>query len=371
MTAVSTTPPFHADHVGSLLRPASLIAAREAWMAGRLPADALRAEEDTAIADAVALQERVGLQAITDGEMRRSGWRDAFFDAVDGFDTAQVDNSFFFTLDDGAINRGKSVPKVVRKISKRGALVADQFRALRQLTRGTAKTTLPSPSVNHFYCGDAMLASSPYRDREEYFDDIVAIYREEIADLAASGCTYLQIDDVPLAVLCDPRNIQIARARGDDPERLIDSYVDLHNRAVKDRPATMTLCVHLCRGNIGQGLASGGYEPVAERLFQQMDADGFFLEYDTNRAGDFSPLRFMPKTRRVVLGLMSTKTPALEPQDALRRKVDDATKYVDLAQLGLSHQCGFSSVFNTRRLTVDQEERKLAHMVTVAGRIWG
>ena len=247
-----SNPPFHADHVGSLLRPEALIAAREAWMAGILALAQLREQEDKAIADAVAMQERVGLQVVTDGEMRRSGWRDAFFDAVDGFDKTQVDNSFFFTSDSGEKNRGKPVPIVTGKLVRRKPLVCDEFRHVKCLTGRIAKTTMPSPSVNHFYCGDAMLAKSPYRDRQDYFADVAAIYRQEIIDLADAGCTYLQIDDVPLAVLCDPRNMEIARARGDDPEQLIDAYVDLHNAAVRDRPRTMTLCVHLCRGNIGR-----------------------------------------------------------------------------------------------------------------------
>ena len=367
---MSINPPFHADHVGSLLRPETLIAAREAWMVGKLALAQLREQEDKAIADAVALQERVGLQVVTDGEMRRSGWRDAFFDAVDGFDKTQVDNSFFFTSDSGEKNRGKSVPTVTGKLVRRKPLVCDEFRHVKCLTGRMAKTTMPSPSVNHFYCGDAMLAQSPYRDRQDYFADVAAIYRQEIIDLADAGCTYLQIDDVPLAVLCDPRNMEIARARGDDPEQLIDAYVDLHNAAVRDRPRTMTLCVHLCRGNIGQGLASGSYEPVAERLFQRMDADGFFLEFDTDRAGDFSPLRFVPKERSVVLGLMSTKQSALEPADVLHRRIDEAAHYVDHDQLCLSHQCGFSSVYNFRRLTIDDQERKLAHLVAVARQVW-
>jgi 5-methyltetrahydropteroyltriglutamate--homocysteine methyltransferase len=364
-------PPFRADHVGSLLRPPHLIAAREQWMAGRLPQDELRRIEDQCIRDAVAMQQRVGLQSISDGELRRSSWRDLLFESADGFSAEKYESNFTFTQFSGEKNKGMPVPKVVGRLRRRAPLTCDQFSFLASLTSRTPKATLPSPSVGHFFRGDDMLNGSPYRGRGEYFADVARIYREEISDLVARGCSYLQIDDVPSAVLCDPNNQAIVRERGEDPEELEDQYIELHNDAVRGRPADVTLCVHLCRGNTGHGQASGGYEPVAERLFQRLDADAFFLEYDTERAGGFEPLRFMPKDRIAVLGLMSTKLPELEPADLLRRRVDEAAKYVDHDRLCISPQCGFASSYQNTRFTLDQQERKLAHLVAVAQKIWG
>jgi 5-methyltetrahydropteroyltriglutamate--homocysteine methyltransferase len=370
MAKSRTDPPFRADHVGSLLRPAHLIAAREQWMAGKLPADELHSIEDQCIRDAVAMQERVGLQSISDGELRRSSWRDLLFESADGFSAEKYESNFTFTQFSGEKNKGMPVPRVVGPLKRRRPLTSDQFSFLATLTSRTPKATLPSPSVGHFFRGDDMLQGSPYRDRRAYFADVARIYREEIADLAARGCTYLQIDDVPSAVLCDPGNQAIVRGRGEDPDEIENQYIELHNDSVRGRPPGMTLCVHLCRGNSGHGQASGGYEPVAERLFRRLDADAFFLEYDTERAGGFEPLRFVPKDRVVVLGLMSTKLPELEPVDALRRRVEEAAKYVDFDRLCISPQCGFASSYANTRFTLDQEERKLAHLVAVADQIW-
>jgi len=217
-----------------------------------------------------------------------------------------------------------------------------------------------------------MLQGSPYEgDRKAYFADIAAIYRREIADLAAEGCTYLQIDDVPSAVLCDPRNQEIVRARGEDPQALIDEYFELFNAAVRDRPASMVLAVHLCRGNSGHGQASGGYEPVAERLFNSLDADAYFLEYDTERSGGFEPLRHLPRHKVAVLGILSTKIMALEPEGEVRRKIDQASRFVDLDRLCLSPQCGFSSSALTARSAEEEHERKLRHLVNIAEKHWG
>ena len=268
-----------------------------------MPGDELRRIEDQCIRDAVAMQERVGLQSISDGELRRSSWRDLLFESANGFSSERYESNFTFTQFTGEKNKGMPVPKVISRLERRQPLTADQFSFLATLTTRMPKATLPSPSVAHFFRGDDMLRGSPYRDRRAYFADVARIYREEIADLATRGCVYLQIDDVPSAVLCDPSNQEVVRARGEDPDELENQYIELHNDAVRDRPKSMTLCVHLCRGNTGHGQASGGYEPVAERLFQQLDADAFFLEYDTERAGGFEPLRFMPKDRVAVLGL--------------------------------------------------------------------
>ena len=252
-----------------------------------------------------------------------------------------------------------------------GTVTADDFAFLATRTKGVPNATLPAPSANHFFSGDKSLAGSPYATRQAYMDAVTAIYRQEVADLAALGCTYLQIDEVPIAVLCDPNNHAIVRERGEDPDALINDYISAINAVVRDRPATMTACVHLCRGNLDHGQASGGYDPVAKRLFQELNVDGFFLEYDTERAGSFEPLREVPKGKRVVLGMISTKLAALEPIDDIKRRLDDAGRYIDLDQLCISPQCGFASSYQTNRFTHDDQERKLAHLVRIAGAVWG
>jgi 5-methyltetrahydropteroyltriglutamate--homocysteine methyltransferase len=363
-------PPFRADHIGSLLRPPELIAAHTAHLDGKLSAQDLRALEDKAIIEAIAMQERVGLHAITDGELRRNNWRDRFFESVDGFSAHKVESSFIFTDYSGEQRRGMPVPVVVGKLKRRASLTAEDFAFLQGRTKRTAKATIPAPSANHFFSGDASLKNSPYPDRKAFFADVTAIYREEVADLARRGCSYLQIDEVPIAVLCDPKNLARVRERGEDPESLIDDYIEAINDMVRDRPPEMTVCVHLCRGNAGHGQASGGYDPVAERLFQRTKVDGFFLEYDTERAGDFAPLRYLPGNKVAVLGIMSTKLRELEPVDMVKRRVEAAAKYVDLDRLCLSPQCGFASGYNVDRLTLADQERKLAHLVKIADEIW-
>jgi 5-methyltetrahydropteroyltriglutamate--homocysteine methyltransferase len=364
-------PPFRAEHLGSFPRPHGLLAAREAWAAGRLPREELRRIEDDAIRGVVAMQERAGIRVISDGEYRKSSWRDLLFDATDGFSGKTYSSDFTFTEFDGTTRRGMNVPQVTGRLRRR-EMLAPGYAFVRSLTRKAVKATLPAPSVNHFFRGDKMLAHSPYEsDREAYFADVAAIYRQEIADLAAEGCAYLQIDDVPSAVLCDPRNQALVRDRGEDPQALIDQYFQLFNAAVRDRPKNMLLAVHLCRGNSGHGQASGGYEPVAERLFNAIDADAYFLEYDTERAGGFEPLRHLPKDRVAVLGILSTKVMALEPEDDVRRRIDAAARYVDLERLCLSPQCGFSSSALTARSTDAEQEKKLAHMVAIAEKVWG
>ena len=371
MPQADPRPPFRADHVGSLIRSKALIDAHTAALQGKLPAGALRAMEDEAIRTAVAMQERVGLRAITDGELRRNNWRDRFFERVDGFSQERVASSFIFTEYSGEQRRGMPIPTVVARLKLRESMTADDFAFLKPLTQRTAKATLPAPSANHFFSGDKSLAGSPYPDRRAFFADVGAIYRQEIADLAARGCTYLQIDEVPIAVLCDPKNKEIVRARGENPDELIDDYIAAINDAVRGRPQAMTVCVHLCRGNGGHGQASGGYDPVAERLFRALDVDGFFLEYDTERAGGFEPLRAVPQGKKVVLGILSTKLPELENADQVKRRIDEAGRFIDLRQLCLSPQCGFASSYQTDRFTADDEERKLAHLVRIARDVWG
>lgn len=368
--AATEKPPFRADHVGSLIRPRALITAHAAQAAGKMSLAELTALEDAAIRDCVLMQERTGIKAITDGEFRRNNWRDRFFERVDGFSAERVPSGFFFTEYDGGRHRGMPVPTVVGRLKRRDSLTAGDFAFLKPLVHATAKATLPAPSANHFFSGDKSLENSPYRDRKAYFADVTAIYRQEVADLAALGCTYLQIDEVPIAVLCDPANAAIVRARGEDPDALIDDYIEAINDAVRGRPVGMTVAVHLCRGNAGHGQASGGYDPVAERLFGVLDVDGFFLEYDTERAGSFAPLKSVPKGKKVVLGIISTKLTALEPADAVKRRIDEAAQFIDADQLCLSPQCGFASGFQTDRFTSEDVERKLSHLVAIARDYW-
>lgn len=364
-----STPPFRAEHLGSLIRPASLIKAREEWRAGKLPREALRSLEDECIREVVKLQERSGLQVISDGEFRKWSWRDLLIDASDGFSANRNESDFTFTDFSGERRKGNAVPDVVARIRRR-EMMAPGFEFVKGLTSRTVKATLPAPSVAHFFRGDKLLDKSPYKgDRAAYLADVAAIYRQEIADLAAQGCTYLQIDDVPSAVLCDPRNAALVKERGEDPEALIDEYFRLFNESVKDRPAGMTLGVHLCRGNSGHGQGAGGYDPVAERLFN-LPASIFFLEYDTERAGGFEPLRHLPKGKFAVLGIMSTKLKELEAVDEMARKVDAAARFAPKENLCLSPQCGFASNYNIDRFTADDVERKLTHLVKAAAKIW-
>jgi 5-methyltetrahydropteroyltriglutamate--homocysteine methyltransferase len=365
--------PYRAEHVGSLPRPDRLLEAREQVAAGKLAKDKLRAIEDACIREAVAMQERVGIGAITDGEFRKRGWREFLIDKCDGFGAQQVPRQFPIKLFDGTIVTGATEPKVDSKLRRREPLSADDFTALQGMTSRPIKANLPTPSVAHFFTGDEAFERSVYRDRDAFVADLTRIMREEIADLAARGCTYLQMDEVPLAVICDPNNMAQVRARGDDPDVLIDCYIDAINASIKDRPKDMTVCVHMCRGNAGHGMADGGYEPIADRMFNRLDVDGFFLEYDTPRSGDFGPLRHLPKPKRAVLGLMTTKIPDVETADSLKRRIDEASKLVELDRLCLSPQCGFSSVPSRLRRTLDlgQAERKLARIVEVAHDVWG
>ncbi len=363
-------PPYRAEHVGSLPRPERLIDAREAHAAGVMPAVELRAIEDDCIGDAVALQERVGIGAITDGEFRRASWRDAPFEHFDGFTDERHEADFTFTLFDGSTRKAGPVPETVSPVRRRTPMAAEHFALLKRMTKGTPKANLPTPSVTHFFRGDRGIDRAVYPDTGAFFADITRAYREEIADLASRGCRYLQMDEVPLALLCDARNQEIVRRRGEDPARLVDAYIDAINASLADRPADMAVCVHLCRGNLGHGMADGGYEAIADRMFNRLDVDGFFLEYDTPRAGDFTPLRHLPAPKKAVLGLLTTKAAKLESADELTARIDEASRVIDLDRLCLSPQCGFSSNVGTGRLSTAEVERKLARIVEVADRIW-
>lgn len=365
-------PPFRADQVGSLIRPQALREARQAHLAGKLSAAALKEIEDRCIRDVIAMQERVGLQAVTDGEFRRTSFREVLFDNVDGFSKERVETDFAFDYADGSTRRATPVPRVVAPLRRRGAMAAGDFGFLKSHTSRTAKAMLPAPSFAHWFIGDRALEGTIYKDAAAYMADVTRVYREEVAALAALGCTYLQIDEVPIPVMSDPKVQAIIAKRGEDHRVLIDLYVDAINAAIADRPADMAVAVHMCRGNEGvAGLGSGGYAPIAERVFGRLAVDGYLLEFDTPRAGDFAPLRHIPQGATAVLGVMSTKERALEAKDAIKRRIDDAARVIGIERLGVCPQCGFATAYHYDRLTIDDEERKLALLVEVANEIWG
>jgi 5-methyltetrahydropteroyltriglutamate--homocysteine methyltransferase len=363
-------PPFRADHVGSLIRPKELRDARQAFLAGKIAGEELTMVEDRAIRDVIALQERVGLQAVTDGEFRRTSFREVLFDSVEGFSKERVETDFEFAYADGSKRRATPVPRVVSRLKRCGSMAAADFKFLQRVTKATAKVMLPAPSFAHWFVGDAVF-SNVYADAREYMGDVARIFREEIAELASLGCRYIQIDEVPIPVMADQKVQAIIRNRGEDHLELVDLYVDAINDAIRDRPAGMKVCVHMCRGNEGvAGLGSGGYDEIAERAFGRLAVDGYLLEYDTPRAGDFTPLRFVPKDKIVALGLISTKLRELESLDELKRRVDEASCYVEVERLCLCPQCGFATAYLFDRLTIDDQERKLARLVEAAREIW-
>jgi 5-methyltetrahydropteroyltriglutamate--homocysteine methyltransferase len=370
-TPAAINPPFLADHVGSFMRPERLRAARQDYLAGKLDRAALKPIEDECIRDIVAFQESLGLSAVTDGEFRRSSWRDSFMDALEGFSAERKEADFAFRNAHGDANKARPVPEVVSPLKRVRGVATDEFAFLESITKATPKLTLPSPSALHFFRGDRTIRNGVYASVDAFFDDVARIYREEIVALRRLGCTYLQIDEVPLALLCDDDIRNTVKARGENADRLISDYIAAVNGALRERPAGMTICMHLCRGNApGAWIGKGGYAPVAERLFNEVAVDGFFLEYDTERAGDFDPLRHMPADKSVVLGLVSTKTPQLETADGLKRRLDDAAKRVPAERLCLSPQCGFSSGFARSALTLDDARAKLQLILDVAAKYW-
>ena len=363
-------PPFRADHVGSLLRPPELHAARAKAKKGEIDQAALRAVEDRCIRDVIALQESAGLQAVTDGEFRRDWWH---IDFIHGFDGVELSTGNAYG--DAKFKGTDEQPPfmiIEGKIRRTRPSMLDHFKFLKSVTKRTPKFTMPSPAMLHAR-GDRASLKKTYPDLDEFWADLTKAYREEIADLYQAGCRYLQIDDTTIAMWGDPKVQEQFRKLGDDPKKDAAMYADAVNAAIRDVPDDMTVCIHTCRGNFkSTWLASGGYADfVAERVFTGLDVDGFFLEYDTDRAGGFEPLRFVPKGKRVVLGLVSSKLPQLEKKDELKRRIDAASKYVPLENLCLSPQCGFSSTHHGNNLSVDDEKRKLELIVSVAGEVWG
>ncbi len=361
--------PSHAEHIGSFVRPPRLIEAARAHKAGRLEDAGFRMVQDDCIREIVAFQESIGLPSITDGEFRRRSWSAGFIDAVDGFGLR--DGTLGFRNESGVMGVASS-PYAKEKLRRRHRIVADDFRYLKSVVkRGVPKVTIAAPDVMHWFLGPKAFETSVYEDREAFFADLTAIYKAEIAELAKEGCTHLQLDDTALPCNCDPNARKDVVARGENPDELTARYAKLFNECVAG--SGMTIAVHLCRGNLkGAWMAEGGYDPVADVLFSRMNADIYCLEYDTPRAGDFSPLRYVPKGKTVILGLVSTKTPQLESKDALKRRIDQAAKYVALDRLGISPQCGFSSGGGSgQTVTQDDTKRKLELVVSVAREVWG
>jgi 5-methyltetrahydropteroyltriglutamate--homocysteine methyltransferase len=368
--------PFRADHVGSLLRPAELKQARDLFSRGELDRHALKEVEDRLIRQAVKMQEDVGLQSITDGDFRRQSWSGDFLQAIVGVaKDAPQGSRQQLEVPVGSIVRDwkPPTPKVLSKLQWPASGIEHRsFEFLKGLTKRTPKVTLPSPSMLHFRGGRGGVDISTYPDMEDFFADVVAVYRSEIMDLGAAGCRYLQLDDTNLAYLCDPNLRERVRSIGEDPDKLPHLYARLINSAIADRPSDMKITVHLCRGNsLSRGHAEGGYEPVAEAIFNELKVDGFFLEYDDARSGDFVPLRFVPRGKlRIVLGVVTSKFGELEPKDRIKQRIEEASKYMPLEQICLSPQCGFASHTGGNLLSEDQQRAKLHHVVEIAKEIW-
>jgi 5-methyltetrahydropteroyltriglutamate--homocysteine methyltransferase len=366
-----TSPPFRADHVGSFLRPKALLDAREQFHKGSLTKDELRALEDRAIADIVKFQEDLGLTGVTDGEFRRTFFHIDFLEQLEGVETRSGTGAKFHSAK-GAVDFAPPVLYVVGKLRHVRPIQLDDFKFLKSVTRRVPKVSIPSPTMLHFRGGRAAISQDAYPDLEAFYEDVAACYRAELRALGEAGCTYVQLDDTNLAYLCDPKMREGARSRGDDPDELPRRYAQLINAAIADRPANMSVCTHLCRGNFRSAwVAEGGYEPVAEVLFNELKVDGYFLEYDDARSGDFSPLRFVPKGKIVVLGLVTTKLAELESKDALKRRIDEAARHVPLDQLCLSPQCGFSSTVHGNEIAREAQAAKLRHVVETAMEVWG
>jgi 5-methyltetrahydropteroyltriglutamate--homocysteine methyltransferase len=362
-------PPFRADHIGSLLRPPELRKAFRQHTSGKLADPAFRAIQDEAIRNVVMLQETCGLGVVTDGEFRRISYWEKFVRLTAGL---VVREAVFKFHDDHGHEADFTAPYAEGRVSRRGPIALDEFEFVRGLARAVPKITMPAPSTMHLYRYSDYAAPGLYRDPAEFFVELGRVYQEEIAGLAAAGAQYVQLDEVALAMLCDPAARDRVRAGGQDPERLVDLYVDAINEAVKNCPANMVVGVHMCRGNYkGKYLSEGGYDSIAEKLFNRAKVNHFLLEFDTPRAGDFAPLRLMPKNKGVVLGLVSSKLPQLESVDSLRRRADDAAKYVDPSQLAISPQCGFASTMGGNPVTETDERAKLSLCVEAAGKIWG
>jgi 5-methyltetrahydropteroyltriglutamate--homocysteine methyltransferase len=371
---VRDTPPFRADHVGSLLRPAALLAAREDRAAGRISAEQLRAIEDDAIRDVVRMQREVGLRSATDGEFRRTSWHMDFIYRLQGINQSDDRIKVQFRNADGMIEFTTAALQVSAPVRLGETIFGDDFAFLRSVVEPgvTPKLTIPSPSMVHYRGGRAAIDPAVYPDEEQFWADLSAAYAQQVRAVAELGCRYLQLDDTSLAYLNDPAQRAQLAERGDDAEHQHLRYIRQINAALADRPVGLTVTTHMCRGNFRSSWAAeGGYDFVAEALFSELNVDGFFLEYDDERSGGFAPLRFVPPGKMVVLGLVTTKRPDLESADDLKRRIDEAARYVPLEQLCLSPQCGFSSTVEGNVLGYDQQVAKLSLIVEVAADVWG
>jgi 5-methyltetrahydropteroyltriglutamate--homocysteine methyltransferase len=368
---MSHPPPFKADHVGSFLRPPALLEARARHAQGRSSAAELRRVEDDAIRGIVKFQEDLGLRGITDGEFRRRYFHVDFLTQLEGV-VEEGGIRAKFRRRDGELDFAPPVMKVKARVRHARPIQKADFEFLQSVTTQTPKVTIPSPTMLHFRGGRNAVDRSVYPEMEGFYADVAHAYAEEIRSLAEAGCTYLQLDDTNLAYLCDPKLREAARARGDDPDTLPRMYARWINACIAARPPGMTVCVHLCRGNFKSAWAAeGGYEPVAEALFQELAVDGYFLEYDDERSGDFRPLRYVPKGKTVVLGLVTTKLGTLESKEDLKRRIHEAAQFMPLEQLALSPQCGFSSTVDGNEVAVQAQADKLKRVIEVAREVWG
>lgn len=370
-------PPFRADHVGSLLRPPALLEARARHADGGIDDDALKAAEDAAIAEVVDLQRDAGLQTVTDGEQRRASWHMDFIYQLEGVDRTEEKLAVHFRNADGDLDFESAALRVHDRISLGEPIFADAFSHLRDVaaTRApglTPKLTIPSPSMVHYRGGRAAIDESVYPELDGFWDDLATAYAAQLGAMADLGCTYLQLDDTSLAYLNDPAQRELVAAQGGDPDRQHVEYIRHINEALAGRPDDLAVTTHMCRGNFQSSwVAEGGYDHVAEALFTQLDVDGFFMEWDDERSGGFEPLRYVPEGKVVVLGLVTTKTGRLESKDELKRRLEEASRYVDVEQLCLSPQCGFASTSEGNALTYDDEVAKLELIVETAAEVWG
>jgi 5-methyltetrahydropteroyltriglutamate--homocysteine methyltransferase len=363
-----TRPPFRADMVGSLLRTAPLKDARDKHHRGEISDAELKAVEDREIRALIERQEEIGLQAVTDGEFRRAYWHFDFLEHLDGVTSVEADSGMNFK---GGVGIAKAL-RITGKVGFSAHPMIDHFRFVKENTTRVAKMTIPGPSMLHYRGGRKMMNMGVYPDMDSFYTDVGAAYNKAVHAFYDAGCQYLQLDDISFAYLCDPEQREMLRQRGDDPEKQPDIYAAMVREALKDKPADLAVTMHLCRGNFRSTfIASGGYEPVAEVLFNAMPIDGYFMEWDTDRAGGFEPLRFLPQGKQVVLGLVTSKTGTLERKDDIKRRIDEATRYAALEQLCLSPQCGFASTEEGNTLAEDEQWAKLRMIVEIADEVWG
>jgi len=361
-------PPFRADHVGSILRTAPLKEARTKWHAGEITAEQLKAVEDTEIKKIIAKQEEVGLHSITDGEFRRAWWHFDFISQLDGVKLVEVQQGIKFA----GVTTKAEAPFVYAKLGSKNHPQIEHFKFLKANTKETPKMSIPSPSMLHYRGGDKMVDRAVYPDLEVFWNDLGLAYRQAIKGFYDAGCRYIQIDDCSMAYFCDPAQRKMLADRGDNPDELEKLYAHALNVALEGKPADMVATMHVCRGNFRSTfVGSGGYEHIADLMFNKINLDGYFLEWDNDRSGDLAPLRHLPKGKTVVVGLVTSKTGELETKDSIKRRLDEASKYTDLDQLCLSPQCGFASTEEGNTLTEEEQWAKLRLVVEIAEEVWG